>query len=687
MQFIRQKGSIVPALVLLLAALLVGLLAASRFRGSTRSTTPGPSQPTSPFVDSNATSALIYGIRLGSHAEVRQINSDGTNDGIVAKLDKGARDVNILNDHELVYIAGVSFDEGQFGRGKRIERAVTSQDPLAVTKLYELPESESWGIDELIVSPDKQYIAWWEVKNPPGVLDHSKYSSRTYVMPLGGGAKTKIAEESDTQNLKTKPLFFDSQNRLYLDTVAQNPYDFFLGLKRFSITGQDLGTVLTDGSYNSFPVVSPDGQYAVYTMYDGTDPKKDAGQLHSTRVTSVNPNTLVLLNLTNDQKTTVGNSSSNAQYDLHIVWSYDSKGFAYIKQRVTQYNPIVKVLGNGIWRYKVGDRDPSRLHDSTVYQDDVREYVLGYDVQADTVLYGPRNLNDKGNLGPTVSAPVFKEIDAYSPSFGAQPKQYATGGGFERIAMEGKDRSKRFSMRVPEKVIVDARQLKLKDFELPSPPPPRTQPGKNPRGDCTNNWQQMGYPSPEICELCPLYLYPVKETQVSVVVKNARVTSSNFPYDTQAFEVTALPGSKLIRRDGLALPNIAYEYITKNVAPPKNGFVIRSGQLPTILWWYAVNLGLNNQETQDFVAFWQQKLPQSPYYFMSHYSHEQVLEQLELNITPKPDTLIQVIMYFRPLPIPMLAQPPIFDTLPDRTGFVAVDFSGRIDNDTIPSTD
>lgn len=683
----NQRGSVLPALVLVVAVIAVGLFASTRDRSNNPQ---GPSRTNAPsrFVNSDATTALVYGVRFGSGAEIRQINSDGTNDSIIGKLNSASRDVNIVGDNELVYIGGVSYENGEFGRGKTIEKATTSEDPLLVEKLYEIPARDAWAIDELIVSPDKQYIAWWEVKNPPGVEDHSSYSSRTWVMPLAGGTKVRIAEETETQNQKTKPLFFDNQNRLYTDTVAQNPYNFYLGIKRFATSGQDLGSFLSDGSYNSWPKISPDGKYAVYSMYDGGQPAAGGGTTPATRVSNVNPNTLILHNLTNDQKTTVANSSSGSMYDSHIVWAHDSSGFAFEKLRATQYSPLLKTLANGMWRFNVGDRDPKKLRDFTKNEDGTQEYVIGYDRANDTVLYGLRNSSERGNLSSLVSSPVLKEVNAYNPSMGDTPKQYLTSGGYEYVSMVPKARGERFALRAPESVLSDASRLTLRDFELPSPPPPRLPdptPGPsgslptNPRTNCAQDWQARGYPSYEACEYCPLYLYPTKPTNVSVKVNNAKVLTSNVPYGANGFEVLANPNGKLVQSDGSVVGRIDYDYATSNVPAPTRGYVVAKDNLSTTLWRYAVNLGLNNSETQDFVQFWLAKLPESPYYFMGHYSDDVVKQKLDLAITPKPDTLVQSIMYFKPLAAPVAAEAPQFAPILPRTGFVAVDFSGKID--------
>jgi hypothetical protein len=94
---------------------------------------------------------------------------------------------------------------------------------------------------------------------------------------------------------------------------------------------------------------------------------------------------------------------------------------------------------------------------------------------------------------------------------------------------------------------------------------------------------------------------------------------------------------------------------------------------------YASKLGLNQQETSDFVSFWLKKLPLAPYYQVTHYPWEQAQEIAALQIEPQPDIFHAVVMYFKPLDKPIKLAPPVFETVPDREGFFALDWSGVIE--------
>lgn len=189
------------------------------------------------------------------------------------------------------------------------------------------------------------------------------------------------------------------------------------------------------------------------------------------------------------------------------------------------------------------------------------------------------------------------------------------------------------------------------------------------------------------CYDSPLYLYPEEPIEVSIKVKNAVILSGNPPYDPdKGWQVTAYPDGtlvKLVKRRALKLNRIDYSYSSSST-PPKTGFISSRGQLPLKLRWYAQKLGLAGREVKDFVTFWTTELPPAPYYFVSHFENPSKI--MGFDITPKPDTFIQAIMYFRPLyppNYPDLTNPPNspnFPSIPVRSGFTAVDWSGIIDN-------
>ena len=60
-------------------------------------------------------------------------------------------------------------------------------------------------------------------------------------------------------------------------------------------------------------------------------------------------------------------------------------------------------------------------------------------------------------------------------------------------------------------------------------------------------------------------------------------------------------------------------------------------------------LGLNEREAEEFIVYWLPRLEKNRYNLIRFKVAEELNEEVKLNISPKPDTLIRVMMEFKPL--------------------------------------
>jgi hypothetical protein len=86
---------------------------------------------------------------------------------------------------------------------------------------------------------------------------------------------------------------------------------------------------------------------------------------------------------------------------------------------------------------------------------------------------------------------------------------------------------------------------------------------------------------------------------------------------------------------------------------------------------------LNKKEIADFIEFWGPKMNSAPYYFVSFLGNREMNYIAPLEITPKPDTIIRVLMDFSPLQQPISVNA---YSLPhfERNGFTVVEWGGVI---------
>ena len=88
-------------------------------------------------------------------------------------------------------------------------------------------------------------------------------------------------------------------------------------------------------------------------------------------------------------------------------------------------------------------------------------------------------------------------------------------------------------------------------------------------------------------------------------------------------------------------------------------------------------LGLNQKETADFIEFWEPRMQGKPYYAVSFYGTHVMNQLAPLTVTPKPDTIIRILMDFTPLDHPVAVTPYSLTSIP-RTGFTVIEWGGVI---------
>lgn len=178
-----------------------------------------------------------------------------------------------------------------------------------------------------------------------------------------------------------------------------------------------------------------------------------------------------------------------------------------------------------------------------------------------------------------------------------------------------------------------------------------------------------------------IYLYPQSPTFVNVeVITDGSVVVSNPTYPAGGWKnVLANPNGSL-QYNGQNYSELFYESSVTDFPKPVQGITIPTSQLSGELNGIVGRLGLIGNEKQEFLSFW---LPQlyalhSPYIFFSTLDTSTKDALDKVNISPKPDTQIEFIAYFKPKDQPAnttLQLPPE----PERHGFVSVEWGGVLD--------
>jgi hypothetical protein len=188
--------------------------------------------------------------------------------------------------------------------------------------------------------------------------------------------------------------------------------------------------------------------------------------------------------------------------------------------------------------------------------------------------------------------------------------------------------------------------------------------------------------SPWISPWCKpaIYLYPEEKTNVKVQVKPAGKMTVSIPrYPASGWDVTADPSGELTL-SAKRYPYLYYEANIPDIAivKPDEGFLAISKQgLQSRLTTLLPNLGLSDSESRAFIDYWLKTLPESPF-FVVRVIPEKTLDAIApLSISPQPDSIIRVTLYFELSNRPVILKEPEINT-PERQGFTVVEWGGLI---------
>lgn len=173
-----------------------------------------------------------------------------------------------------------------------------------------------------------------------------------------------------------------------------------------------------------------------------------------------------------------------------------------------------------------------------------------------------------------------------------------------------------------------------------------------------------------------IYIYPKEQTKVSIKVGKPENLSHTYPKYENGWEVIAKPNGDLIdTKTGRNLYALYWE--GKNTVEPNmnEGFIVKGKDTITFLEEKLKILGLNEREANEFIIYWLPKLESNKYNFIRFQTEEEINNNMPLEIEPKPDTVIRVVMEFKALEEPIQIQEQNLKT-PERTGYIVVEWGG-----------
>ena len=184
---------------------------------------------------------------------------------------------------------------------------------------------------------------------------------------------------------------------------------------------------------------------------------------------------------------------------------------------------------------------------------------------------------------------------------------------------------------------------------------------------------------PAECGKPVIYLYPETTTNVSVKVEPKGGMTYSDPFYNGGWQVKAQPDGKLTElKSGKQYPYLFWEGTGDVYQQPDKGFVIKKEDISIELPKKLAQLGLNQQETKDFMEFWLPRMQAKPYYFVTFLGTQQMNQLAPLTISPRPDTVVRILMDFTPLDEPKEVAQLNLGRTPQRKGFTVIEWGGVI---------
>ncbi len=173
-----------------------------------------------------------------------------------------------------------------------------------------------------------------------------------------------------------------------------------------------------------------------------------------------------------------------------------------------------------------------------------------------------------------------------------------------------------------------------------------------------------------------IYLYPETEQEISVELGKPELVTCSYPKYENFWKVKASPNGDLVDlKTGRRLYALYWEGINNNSSKIKEGFCVKGEDSAKFLEEKLEVLGLNSREAEEFIVYWLPKLEKNKYNLIRFETLGEIEENMPLEVTPKPDTLIRVMMEFKSSNKYVDLKEQKLD-IPERNGFVVVEWGG-----------
>jgi hypothetical protein len=141
-----------------------------------------------------------------------------------------------------------------------------------------------------------------------------------------------------------------------------------------------------------------------------------------------------------------------------------------------------------------------------------------------------------------------------------------------------------------------------------------------------------------------IYIYPEEaaQFQVNLIFKNNTILTESIPEYKNGWDVFAEKSGKIDNK----YDYLFYETSMGSLPDLLPGWCIIQEDIKKELPKILHKLGLNEKETTDFMEYWIPRFNEHEFYNFNLLINEQLDNYVELDITPKPDSILRLLFFF-----------------------------------------
>ena len=174
-----------------------------------------------------------------------------------------------------------------------------------------------------------------------------------------------------------------------------------------------------------------------------------------------------------------------------------------------------------------------------------------------------------------------------------------------------------------------------------------------------------------------IYLYPDSTLEVSVNLGYPDKLISFYPDYNVGWRVLAEPDGTLTDlKTNRELYSLYWEGEDGNFEMADEGFIVKKEDVAEFLEEKLAILGLNTRESEEFIIYWLPRLQENEYNYIRFASMEEINGYMPLIVEPQPDTVIRILMLYKPLNTAIEVNEQQLDSAPSRDGFTLVEWGG-----------